>query len=182
LKIINKGFTQEVYAEQGIKSSDDMGHYRWMLNLIDHNGSLLDMGSGCGYLAEYIMNHSLYKIIPHGIDLCEKSIEQAKEILVEYKDNFKCVEIENYFFKKHFDYIIFSPIYIPYYELREVYNRCWAALNDNGKIIIKFPPKSFEEFNKRGYSVSYLKKKNLKWFKFDNLWCGHITKEKFYEV
>lgn len=77
--------------------------------LIHRNGKIIDLGCGNGVL--FAFYNKKFKLIPYGVDFLEKSIENAKkEIVPEFKDNFKVKNLIDYEFEDgKFDFIITNP-------------------------------------------------------------------------
>ena len=62
-----------------------------ILNAVETDGDLLDIGCANGYLLECLLNwggERGLKLIPHGLDQGSKLIQLAKRRLPEYADNF----------------------------------------------------------------------------------------------
>ena len=63
-------------------------------------------------LCLFLMEFSNHNLIPYGIDVNEKSIERAKELLPEFKSNFIVKNVNDYDFSEGpFDIIITNPFY-----------------------------------------------------------------------
>ena len=105
-RALPQGFLQELEALESayLKEDDPIlqsgfrgGADRWraergpILNAVETDGDLLDIGCANGYLLECLLNwggERGLKLIPHGLDQGSKLIQLAKRRLPEYADNF----------------------------------------------------------------------------------------------
>lgn len=131
------GYDSSVYSKIGINTPTDMwADYELIFKLIDKDGTIVDMGSGCGLLLKFIIENSVYKLVPYGIDLCKDTIKEAKtEILPDYADNFYVGDSLWYNFQRQFTYVLAKPAYVADYEFKWFFNKCYNLLEYGGRLI-----------------------------------------------
>ncbi len=111
--------------------------YNLFLELIDHDGKVIDLGCGNGLLLRHIVTKSRYKLVPYGIDFLEESIKQAKTmVLPQYADNFVVgnivdvdLEVESY------DFIFFDPYNVHPDDLNQTVYKIIRSCRKGGKVI-----------------------------------------------
>ncbi len=104
---------------------------------INKKGIVLDLGCGNGLMLKYLMNSSVYRLIPYGVDFLEKSIEQAKTIIhPENRDHFLIQNIVDYNFDAGpFDFIFCAPHHIYSEDRMKFFAKLMANCRKGGKII-----------------------------------------------
>ncbi|MBO3799228.1 MAG: class I SAM-dependent methyltransferase [Candidatus Brockarchaeota archaeon] len=111
--------------------------YNVFLNLIDHDGNVIDLGCGNGLMLCHLVTRSNYKLTPYGVDFIEESIEQAKKVILpKYAENFtvaNIVDIDLGF--NFFDFIFFDPYDVHPDDLRSMINKLLKACKPGGKIV-----------------------------------------------
>ena len=172
-----EGYTIDVYKRFGVNSPDDLDlSRRPILNLIDHMGKVIDLGSGCGWFLKYLVENSIHNLDPYGIDIEPESIREAKEIVFpEYADNFEVADIEEYALFGNFDYIIVNPLYVGL-EFPMIFEHYWNHLNPHGKLILMITNDTLVRMIDWKGLWDFLRHRNLKWYQTNPLTIGYITK------
>ena len=111
--------------------------YDLFLSLIDHSGSVIDLGCGNGLMLKHLVENSRYKLTPHGVDFIEESIRQAKEIVLpEYAENFKVANIADINLEEEsFDFIFLDPYALHPSDIPRVAEMVVKACKPSGKVI-----------------------------------------------
>jgi O-antigen biosynthesis protein len=113
------------------------GSLSQIIDEIEPNKKVLDVGCADGYLAKYLKNNEIY-----GIDYNPVVIEKVKQI---YKDAlaFDLNDINNYegdiFSDMQFDYIVFADVLEHVLYPNDVLNFFKKRINEGGKIIVSLP-------------------------------------------
>ena len=172
-----EGYTISVYNKFGVKSPDDLDHSRYMfLQLINHPGKIIDLGCGCGWFLKYLVERSVHKLEPFGVDIDAESIREAQEIVFpEYKDNFSCSDIQDIVLDSKFDYIIVNPLYLGV-DFAKHYEKLWNSISDRGMMILMITTDTLERMTNWKGLWRFLKKKNLSWVQTNLLTHGYVTK------
>ena len=115
-----------------------VGPYLSTLPLIDRDGKMMDMGSGNGMLLKFLMTFSNHSLVPFGVDINEKAIEQAKkEVLPEFGENFEIGDVVNYHFPEgKYDVILANPFYAKP-DMGGFTDRCLDNLNPGGRLLFR---------------------------------------------
>lgn len=146
--------------------------------LITRSGRIIDMGCGNGLLLKLLVSNSIHKLTPHGVDILEQSIEQAKNIIFPtHKKNFSAGNINDHVFKKKFDYILISPVFVADEDFKTYFKKCYSSLALKGVLIVYVDPDVLPLFRKRKKTISFLKSQSLHWTASPVL-LGHIQKTK----
>ncbi|MBR9681980.1 MAG: class I SAM-dependent methyltransferase [Candidatus Altiarchaeota archaeon] len=84
--------------------------YGTVLDKIDRDGTILDLGCGVGYVLKFLTETSPFRLEPFGIEKELEKVEAVKtEILPVFKKNFEqCTYPSCKLSKKEFDFIIVS--------------------------------------------------------------------------
>ena len=160
-----EAYTIATYNKYGAKTSYDLGAMNnGILRLMDHGGKILDMGCGCGWLLQYIVDGSVYPLIPHGVDLSKEAIQEAKtKVFPQYAENFVVEDVaEVYMSPETFDYIIANPLYFGE-GFAEHYENMWDMIAPGGKLIIKIPNDALEQMALWWNMWQFLNEKNIVW-------------------
>ncbi len=113
---------------------------------IKNNSKVLDMGTGCGFLAILASKNAKkvvavdvnpYALFNTKINLILNAISNVE---VRFSDLFSNVN-------ENFDVIIFNPPYLPL-KSKDLYDKAWAS--ENGKIIMNFLREATNHLNKGG--------------------------------
>jgi 16S rRNA G1207 methylase RsmC len=171
------GYTKEVYQKFGVNSPDDLDQSRRVvLNLIDHDGKIIDLGSGNGWFLKYLVERSLHNLTPYGVDISEEAINEAKtEVFPDHAKNFKVADIEKYKLTTGFDYIIVNPLYTGR-DFIEHFEKYYANLNVGGKLILMITNDTLERMEDWCEVWDFLRYKNLKWVQMNPLSYGVAVK------
>jgi len=111
--------------------------YNLFLDLIDHDGKVIDLGCGNGLMLRHLVTRSKHNLTPYGVDFIEESIKQAKEkILPNYAQNFTVSNIIDVDLGiNSFDFIFFDPYDVHPDDMQAMIDRLIKACKPNGKII-----------------------------------------------
>jgi len=171
------GYTIEVYKDFGVHTPSDLDvSRRAILNLIDAPGRLIDLGCGCGYFLSYLVQNSIHRIVPYGVDIDEISIDQAQElVLPHYRENFFVADIEQFVFSIKFDYIIVNPLYIGNNFVRS-FEYYYKNLNPGGKLVLMITNDTLPRMKDWTSIWSFLSSKNLRWVQMNPLTLGFVVK------
>ncbi|MFC1518071.1 class I SAM-dependent methyltransferase [Candidatus Margulisiibacteriota bacterium] len=132
--------------------------FKPILELIDQDGKIIDLGCGNGLLLKYLVDHSQYILVPIGIDFIAASIKQGLELVFPSNKNVLFHKnIVDYDFKQGpFSFILTSPSYLHIDHLDKFLLKCFKNLKKGGKIILQL----FSDNQK-----PYLSKKHLAIYK-----------------
>lgn len=113
------------------------GIYDAFLELVDHDGTVIDLGCGNGLMLRHLVTKSEHKLIPYGVDFIEESIKQAKEVILPlHAENFKVENIVDIDLGvSFFDFIFFDPYHVHSDDLQSVVDKLLTACKPSGKIV-----------------------------------------------
>lgn len=111
-----------------------------ILDAIDHDGDLLDVGCANGFLLECLVSWAReqgIKLTPYGVDIAPRLIELARSRLTQYEDHFWVANAWDWTPPRQFDYVYAlydcAPTkFLPEY-LRRLYER---AVVPGGRLIL----------------------------------------------
>jgi trans-aconitate methyltransferase len=121
------------------------GAERWraerstILEAIDHDGDLLDIGCANGYLAECLVEWAAdrgVRLTPHGIDIGPKLIAEAKRRLPAFADNFHVANGWDWQPGSRFGYVYTLSDCVPPDMLAEYVERLLERLVEPGGLLI----------------------------------------------
>lgn len=122
------------------------GDQRWraerspILEAITGDGDLLDIGCAVGYLAECLVEWGAergVRLTPHGIDIGERLIAEAKRRLPAYADNFVVANGWDWRPGRRFRYVYTLSDCVPLEMLREYVGRLLERLVEpDGRLIV----------------------------------------------
>jgi 2-polyprenyl-3-methyl-5-hydroxy-6-metoxy-1,4-benzoquinol methylase len=116
-------------------------------SVLNKKGTLLDIGCANGFLTRCLVEWSLYKIVPYGIDRDQNLIRWASKIHKEHSNNFKSLSIfdlherQSHGLPNRFDYIywaVWDNWNITSQENVNILLEIWDAINLEGKLILGF--------------------------------------------
>ena len=175
------GYTEAVYKSFGVMSPDDLDKSRFIfLQLISHPGKIIDLGCGCGWFLKYLVDRSVHRIEPFGVDISQEAIDEAKKIFPEYVANFVVGDIQDVPLPGGVDYIVVNPLYLGI-DFAEHYARFWSNLNEGGKLLLMITNDTLARMSEWKELWRFLKEKNLKWVQMDPLTYGYIAKNEVLE-
>lgn len=61
---------------------------QWIVNVIDRDGSILDIGCANGYLLKSLQEWSDHELDPYGVDIEKKAIEKARQLFPNKEGQF----------------------------------------------------------------------------------------------
>lgn len=125
-------FSVELNGYSGVP----IGAYLSTLPLIFNSGKILDLGSGNGALLLFLTKFSKKELEPYGVDIKDTVIEQAKQLLPEYENNFKIGNVNDAKFEAKFEIIITNPFYGKP-DITTYINKCLDMLTDNGYLLFR---------------------------------------------
>jgi SAM-dependent methyltransferase len=130
-----------------------IGPYLTTLPLVDRDGKILDLGMGNAMLLKFLSKFSDHKLIPYGVEIKLKPLEQAiQEILPQYSVNFLLGDVNEYDFREGpFDIIITNPFYA-HPNLRAFTENCFEHLSSDGRIIYRIHDDVLEHFGIKSLS------------------------------
>lgn len=166
---------------------DARGRIHWICeNAKGEN--ILDIGCSQG-IVSILLGREGKKVL--GIDLSDKSIDYANEVLLEEEEatinlvNFKCANfmaMEKY--EQKFDYIIVGHVLNQITDTKRFIQKALTLLNDNGRIIITVPfgINDHKNHKKTYYLLDVLKLQDNhlileEQIKFGGSWIGVILKK-----
>ncbi|MBO3754754.1 MAG: class I SAM-dependent methyltransferase [Candidatus Brockarchaeota archaeon] len=111
--------------------------YNVFLNLIDHDGNVIDLGCGNGLILRHLVTRSSYKLIPYGVDFIEESIKQAREVILSmHAGNFTVANIVDIDLGiNFFDFIFFDPYDVHPDDVESMIDKLLKACKPGGKIV-----------------------------------------------
>jgi SAM-dependent methyltransferase len=113
---------------------------RWpLLEAVTGDGDLLDIGCAVGYLAECLVEWGAergVRLTPHGIDLGERLIAEAKKRLPRYADNFVVANGWDWRPGRRFRYVYTLSDWVPLEMLRDYVGRSLERLVEPGGRLI----------------------------------------------
>ena len=155
IKALPQNFLQELKELEAayLKESDPIrqsgfngGAARWraerghILDAIQPNGDLLDVGCANGYLLKCLLEWGSergLRLVPHGLDLGSRLIELAKERLPEYAANFHVGNAWNWQPEQKYRYVYMLYDCLPLDYLTEGVNRLLEkVVAPEGRLII----------------------------------------------
>ncbi len=113
---------------------------------IKNNSEVLDMGTGCGFLA-ILASKNARKVV--AVDINPYALFNTRiNLILNEIDNVE-VRFSNLFTNvgENFDVIIFNPPYLPL-KSKDLYDKSWAS--ENGKIIMDFLKEAVNHLNRDG--------------------------------
>lgn len=109
------------------------------LKVIDHPGSILDLGCGNGLLLRALVENAPHTLVPFGVDFLAESIEEARTIILpEFRENFWAANIAEFdFLNREYTYILTCPAYLHPDATRTFLSACLEYLEaPRGKLIL----------------------------------------------
>lgn len=67
----------------------------FIAELIDHDGSILDIGCANGFFLKSLQEWSGCQLVPYGIDIEQQLVSQARALFPQHQDNFKELSVIN---------------------------------------------------------------------------------------
>jgi 2-polyprenyl-3-methyl-5-hydroxy-6-metoxy-1,4-benzoquinol methylase len=110
-----------------------------ILEAVTGDGDLLDIGCAVGYLAECLVEWGAergVRLTPHGIDIGERLIAEAKRRLPEYAGNFRAANGWDWRPGRRFRYVYTLSDCVPVEMLREYVGRLLERLVEPGGRLI----------------------------------------------
>lgn len=111
--------------------------YQAFAEQINKDGEVLDLGCGNGLMLKYLMQSLDRKLIPYGADFIERSVRQAKElILPQYANNFSAINVVDYSFTDGpFDFIFTFLSHIYPDDRKEYLKKIKKYCRKGGRVI-----------------------------------------------
>jgi trans-aconitate methyltransferase len=112
-----------------------------ILEAVDHDGKLLDLGCANGRLVHDLQvwaKDKNIKLDVYGIDFVPELIEKAKSRMPDIADHFSVVDINEYTPDQNFDYIRTELIHFQTEKLKENLERYLSKVNAGGSLITTF--------------------------------------------
>jgi methionine biosynthesis protein MetW len=112
------------------------GSISQIINNIEKNKTVLDVGCSEGYVAKHLQNNIVY-----GIDYNAKALEKAKNFCKDVKvvDLNNLDELDDLFPNVKYDYIVFADVLEHVLYPKEVIKKLKTKLKKGGYIIISLP-------------------------------------------
>ena len=119
---------------------------KFISEVITNSGTFLDVGCANGFLIKSLQSWSGHNLVPYGIDILEKNINNAKELFPEYEKNFVALPFESFLtnypqsLPKEFNYLCWSFWDDNHLITITEIDYLLSHVKNNGKIIITFYP------------------------------------------
>lgn len=114
----------------------NVGINTFLIDYVEENKNILDIGCNTGELGEYLKNNKQATV--SGIDISDTAIQRAKQVL----DQAACLNIENQdlpFKEKSFDVIICADVLEHLFDPLATLKKLKKYLKDDGFILISVP-------------------------------------------
>ncbi len=156
---------KDIFKPNGINNYQELSNnFSIVLNFIDYDGKIIDLGCGNGLLLQWLRDNSKYRLEIFGVDFIEKSIRQAKRMIPDSRNNFFCKNIIDFDFDMGpFDFILFDPLNVNDNDFNWFLNKLYNHLNEDGKIIMYIQVDEILAF-KKSKKINYIKKIKADWF------------------
>jgi hypothetical protein len=140
--------TQRYLAHEDprLQSGFGGGAERWreerrpILDPIDRDGSLVDLGCANGYLLECLVSWARergIRLVPYGVDQCEELIQLACERLSEFASHFLAANVWSWLPPRRFTYVYTLADVVPETHLQSYLRRLLArAVEPDGLLIV----------------------------------------------
>ena len=121
---------------------------------IGNDEKVLDAGCGCGYSMKAIFDNFSQNV--YGIDISEGMINLGKKLYPEF--NFivgDIGEIDRYFEIDFFDSILFNLVVFIIPDIKDVFEKSFKILKENGKIGFSYYPEIIDEKGEDLFEIAF---------------------------
>lgn len=115
-----------------------LGAYRYFLDFINKDGTVMDLGCGNGRLLKFLCDSVASKLIPYGVDFLDESILEARQaVLPAFAANFYVDNV--YEFAQRdlgFTFLITNLVYVSRGHQQEFLKNCYESTEPGGRLLI----------------------------------------------